>query len=307
MTRFLSLGASLYVPCTRSDLVPIANRRKYPFLRSVIFCTEDAIRSEDLPRALDNLAALLPQLEPVELKRFVRVRNPTVLRSVLQMDGVERLGGFVLPKVTRHNLEQHLPAFRCSHRFDLMLTLETIEVFDTGEMSALRELLLKPPFRDRILSLRIGGNDLFNLLGMRRPRGLTVYQTPLGSTIGQLVTTFRPHGFNLTAPVFEYLDRDWVLAREVRRDLTQGLFGKTAIHPRQVPLIERQYRVEASELQMAERILEESAPAVFRLHGAMCEPATHRRWAELVRERARLYGVHRKRRLRLSSGPNPAR
>ena len=136
---------------------------------------------------------------------------------------------------------------------------------------------------------------------------MTVYQTPLGSTIGQLVTTFRPHGFNLTAPVFEYLDKGWVLAREVCRDLAQGLFGKTAIHPRQVPVIERQYRVEAGELQMAERILEDAAPAVFRLHGAMCEPATHRRWAELVRERARLYGVHRKRRLRVSGDPNPAR
>ena len=48
-------------------------------------------------------------------------------------------------------------------------------------------------------------------------------------------------------------------------------------------------------LEMAERILEGSAPAVFRLHDAMCEPATHRRWAEQLCERARLYGVREKR------------
>src|SRR5262245_50009388 len=197
MTRFLQLGASLYVPCTRGDLALIANRRKYPHLRSVIFCTEDAVRADDLSRALDNLQTLLRHLEPADLRRFVRVRNPAVLRAVLQMDGVERPSGFVLPKVTRHNLQQYRPAWATPHRFDLMLTLETVEVFDPGEMTALRELLLQPPLCERVLSLRIGGNDLFNLLGMRRPRGLTVYQTPLGPTISQLVTTFRPHGFNL--------------------------------------------------------------------------------------------------------------
>src|SRR5437667_4800024 len=174
MTRFLQLGASLYVPCTRGDLVQIGNRRKYPHLRSVIFCTEDAVRAEDLPRALDNLQGLLRHLEPADLRRFVRVRNPAVLRAVLQMEGVERLGGFVLPKVTRHNLEQYLPAWTSPHRFDLMMTLETVEVFDVAEMIALRELLLQPPLCERVLSLRVGGNDLFNLLAMRRPRGLTV-------------------------------------------------------------------------------------------------------------------------------------
>ena len=39
-----------------------------------------------------------------------------------------------------------------------MLTLETAEVFDAGEMTALRRELLRPVYRDRILSLRIGGN-----------------------------------------------------------------------------------------------------------------------------------------------------
>lgn len=295
MTRCLRLGASLYVPATRDGLLAIANRRKYPFLRSVIFCTEDAVRDDELPRALDNLQHLLRQLEPSELLCFVRVRGPGLLRSVLQMDGVRKLTGFVLPKVTRHNLDLYQPAFAGAAGFEVMLTLETLEAFDPNEMAALRGLLLEPPYRGRVLSLRIGGNDLFNLLGMRRPRRRTLYSTPLATTIAQLVTTFKPFGFNLTAPVCEYLDQPRVLRREVRRDLANGLFGKTAIHPTQVPLIHRQYRVKPSELQMAERILTETAPAVFRMHDAMCEPATHRLWAEQIRERAQLYGVREKR------------
>jgi citrate lyase beta subunit len=291
MTHYLDLGASLYVPATRPDLAAVANREKYPGLRSVIFCTEDSVRGDEVPAALANLQAMLRRLGPADLLRFVRVRNPAVLRAVLQLEGVERLTGFVLPKVTRRNLDAYFRAFSRGDRFAVMPTLETVEVFDTAEMTALRRYLVQHPWRDRILSLRIGGNDLLNLLGLRRPRGRTIYKTPLGATIARLVTTFRPFGFNLTAPVCEYLDDEAMLIREVREDLANGLFGKTAIHPRQVALIEEQFRVRPRELETARRILQEGAPAVFRLHDAMCEPATHRHWATLVCERARLYGV----------------
>src|SRR5262245_20789831 len=263
MTRFLQLGASLYVPGTRNNLASIANRQKYPFLRSVIFCTEDAVRKDEVPRALARLRELFRRLDPVGLLRFVRVRNPVVLAALLEMDRVDRLDGFVFPKVTRLNLDHYFAALAPGHSFDVMLTLETEDVFNAQEMTALCQQLVASPWRDRILTLRIGGNDLLGLLGLRRPRGCSVYHTPLGAVIPYLVTTFRPHGFNLTAPVYEYLNHDEVLRREVRRDLVQGLFGKAAIHPRHVPIIEEQYRVRPRDLQMAEEILSQSAPAVF--------------------------------------------
>lgn len=287
----LQLGASLYVPAVRPDLLAIARREKFPDLRSVIFCTEDAIRPGDLGKALDNLAATLRRLEPSPLLRFVRARNPAVLREVAVMDGARHLAGFVIPKATRGNLPDYLAALRPGDGFLLMVTLETAEAFDAAEMIALRDLLLEEPYRRRVLTLRVGGNDLLQLLGLRRPRRGSIHATPLGPLIGQLVTTFRPHGFNLTGPVFEYLGRAAALARETRCDLAAGLFGKSAIHPAQVPVIEAEYRVAAAELHDAERILADSAPPVFRQNGAMCEPATHRRWAESIVERARLYGV----------------
>jgi citrate lyase beta subunit len=289
--RFLQLGASLYVPATRPDLAAIANCEKYPQLRSVIFCTEDAVHPCHLALALDHLANLLQRLEPAPLLRFIRVRSPAVLRTLVQMPGIRQINGFVLPKVTRANLEEYWSAFQPDDPFEVMLTLETADVFDADAMKALRTVLLQERYRRRILSLRIGGNDLLHLLGLRRPRGQTIYATPLRAIIGQLVTVFRPHGFNLTAPVFDYLDTNAILCREVKRDLLYGLFGKTAIHPQQVPLIERHYRVRQQELQMAEKILAHGAPAVFRWHNAMCEPATHRTWAALIHERARIFGV----------------
>ncbi|MBY0525723.1 MAG: HpcH/HpaI aldolase/citrate lyase family protein [Gemmataceae bacterium] len=291
MTHFLQLGASLYVPATRGQLAAIGNRQKYPHLRSVIFCTEDSIRDQDVPRALDNLAVALRRFEAADLLRFVRVRNPAVLRALLTMEGVDRLSGFVLPKVTCRNLDDYFDVLPEDSAFSVMPTLETVEVFDPRAMLALRDRLLQDRYRRRIVSLRVGGNDLFNLLGLRRPRGRTVYDTPLGPTIAQLITTFRPHGFNLTAPVFEYLNGTNLLAREVENDLTFGLFGKAAIHPEQVAVIESHYRVRLEDLQAAEQIQDERAAPVFRLHDAMCEPATHGNWAALIHERARLYGV----------------
>jgi citrate lyase beta subunit len=291
MTRFLELGASLYVPATRTDLVALGNGAKFPHLRSVIFCTEDAVRLGDVSAALANLAAALRRLEPSPCLRFVRVRSAALLRQIVQMDGVDRLTGFVLPKVTRHNLDEYLCALPRDSSFVVMPTLETAEAFDTAEMVALRNLLLRDVCRARILSLRIGGNDLLQMLGLRRPTDRSIYATPLGALISQLVITFRPFGFNLTGPVFEGLSRADLLARETRKDLARGLFGKSAIHPEQVAVIEAQYRVTARESQAAERILADGAAPVFRFHETMCEPATHRAWARLIHERARLYGV----------------
>jgi len=130
------------------------------------------------------------------------------------------------------------------------------------------------------------------LLGLRRPRGMTLYRTPLGPVISRLVTTFRPYGFMLTAPVFEYLDLPELLDQEVIEDLAHGMIGKTAIHPTQIAPIEQHFKVSPQDLAVARAILDQSAPAVFRMNDAMCEVATHRAWAERTVEQSRLFGFH---------------
>lgn len=285
------LGASLYVPATHKDLLAIASGDKLGALRSVIVCTEDSVAEHELSLALFNLARTLKHMARASpALRFVRARNPAVLARVLAMPGADTLTGFVLPKLTRLNFDAYFRLVRRTPHL-LMPTLETGEVFDDREMILLRRKLAKREVRERILALRIGGNDLLALLGIRRPRTATIYRTALGSVIARLVTTFRPHGFQLTAPVFEYLDRPELLEQEIAEDLAHGLFGKTAIHPDQVPLIERHYRVREVEVEMARRILEAGSPAVFCMDGSMCEVATHRGWAEGVLSRVQTFGM----------------
>jgi len=292
----LHLGASMYVPCTQSPevLAAIANGEKFPELRSVIFCTEDAVREDQLNAALENLKQALRMFRDVEHPmRFIRVRNPHVLGRCIAFRGIEQVDGFVLPKVTAESLPFYLSQLSSGDTFSLMPTLETVETFDAGQRRELKKVLMRDKVKNRILCLRIGGNDLLNCIGQRRPKDRTIYDTPVGALIGELVREFLPHGFGLTAPVFELIDDQYqpLLEEEIRRDLANGLFGKTAIHPTQIGKIETMFRVDRTDVEEAEAILAPDAQAVFRMGGRMCEPTTHSKWARDIILRAQVYGV----------------
>jgi len=77
----------------------------------------------------------------------------------------------------------------------------------------------------------------------------------------------------------------------MKLDLAYGLIGKTAIHPTQVPIIEAAYAVDAEDYEMALSLNDGVAPAVFRMHNAMCEVATHQQWAESIINRQLCYGI----------------
>jgi citrate lyase beta subunit len=287
-----SMGASLYVPANHKALMAVADGERLTNVRSLIFCTEDAVSDKDLSWALFNLSVVLANMRTdLPAERFVRVRNPEVMARVLAMPGAEKLAGFVIPKATRYNLDAYFRQIRDTDHM-LMPTLETAEVFNDWEMRQFRKALEAPGVRSRILALRIGGNDLLALLGLRRPRNMTLYRTPLGPVIARLVTTFRPYGFVLTAPVFEHLDLPELLDQEVAEDLAHGMVGKTAIHPSQIALIEQHYRVKPNDLAAARAILDVDSPAVFQMHNSMCEVATHRAWAERLIEQSEVFGAH---------------
>jgi citrate lyase beta subunit len=222
--------------------------------------------------------------------RFIRARNPEILARLLDLPDIEKVDGFVLPKFNENVFHAYFDQLKDTP-FKVMPTLETREVFDFNAMNELRVGLSQDDIAKRILMLRIGGNDLMNLLGIRRPRSFTLYETPIGSVIAQLVTIFRPYGFSLSAPVFEYLDDPDTLQKEMKLDLAYGLIGKTAIHPTQVPIIESAYAVDVEDYEMAINLGDREAPAVFRMHNAMCEVATHQQWAESILNRQMCYGV----------------
>ncbi|HEX8222432.1 MAG TPA: HpcH/HpaI aldolase/citrate lyase family protein [Allosphingosinicella sp.] len=288
----IALGATLYLPGTREQLPEIALGRRYPKLRSAVICLEDSIRPDQAPSAIRNVAQLLGSL-PADGDRpmlFIRPRDPAMLRALLALDGIGRVDGFVIPKATAESLPDYLAcALHDHHR--LMPTLETREMLDPVEVRRLRDQLLV--IQERVLAIRIGGNDLLQTLGARRSAVRTIYEGPLAATVAGLVAAFAPYGFFLSAPVFEHFASQDLLRDEVERDVEHGLLTKTVIHPGQIAIVEAAYAVGRDELAEARAILAPDSPAVFAIAGSMCEPATHQRWARTIVRRAEIFGLKR--------------
>lgn len=289
MTDALKLGATLYIPAIKENMVEIANGLKYPQLRSMVFCTEDAIHDKDLELAFTRITDLLAEMQPSDKLRFIRPRNPQVLERLLKLPHIDKIDGFVFPKVDLINFQDYF-SLTAQTGFKNMLTLESKDVFEQAKMCLLRDKLLELNYQKDILALRIGGNDLLQHLGLRRPADRTLYDTPLGFVIYQLINVFKPYHFDLTAPVFEHLNKNDLLIKETQQDIACGLIGKTAIHPDQLHIIESCFQVHQDDVAVAEAILHADATAVFKMNNSMCEIATHRIWAENILKRQQIYG-----------------
>lgn len=301
-----ALGATLYMPATRSDLLDIVFGAKLPELRSLVVCLEDAVAAIDVSTALHNLDTLLraiadrggrPAGGPL---LFVRPRDSDMAGVLNDWPLMRHVDGFVVPKLTLDNLPAWDKAVT-NPDLHLMPTLETPEVFNPNAMIELGQAL-KASLFPRVIALRIGGNDLMGCLGLRRSATTTLYSTPMSYVIPMLAGVMGAQGFALTAPVFEQLAKPDLLKQELELDIAHGLVGKTAIHPSQVSIIQDSLRVSLEDFNSAKLIVSDLAPAVFKHNDVMCEPATHYKWAMRTLERARWLGVKQ---TEIGSGETP--
>lgn len=300
MTKRLSpyrLGATLYMPATRSDIAKSVLNNEIEGLRSIVICLEDAVSEADVPAAMNNLKQILAALRSAKAEGqgaewpliFIRPRHVEMGQYLTTSLDLSPVDGLVLPKFTLASLPQWWDIMKDTH-LCMMPTLETEDVFDVIQMRELATTLVGHPCHNRIIALRIGGNDLMNIISLRHPRNLTLYDSPMGYVIKMLVAVFGSRDFSLTSPVCEHIDDHKVMEQELALDMAHGLVGKTAIHPNQIAKIERALMVTPADHADALRILN-SSQAVFKSQGAMCEPATHRRWASRVLEQAQIYGI----------------
>lgn len=302
------LGASLYMPATRQDIWQVIKRDKLSTIDSIIICLEDAVSHSDVELGLARLQTLLntwashvnsintpsnpsETQQPTRPLVFVRPRNPMMLQQLADFAHIELIDGFVMPKVDMYSLSNwRMACQNLSTEQLLMPTLETAAVFNPHHNQELA-IAFKEAFSQPIFALRIGGNDLFAALRLRRPKDSIIYDTPVGTLAYQLLGCFVPHGFYLTAPVFEYLDQPMLFMQELTRDVSLGLVGKTVIHPSQIALVQQAYCVPLSMLDEAQAILHTEAKAVFKYNNTMLEPATHSAWAHEIINRAEVFGT----------------
>lgn len=299
-TSPFELGATLYMPILKPDALEYIAGTKLPRLRSMVLCLEDALLEKDVIEGMSILEKTLLRIGQVKQEStetrfplvFVRPRHLDMAMRITQMVGIHNIDGLVAPKVMVGEYMKWVDAVRHTDLY-IMPTLETAEVFDQAAMKDLRdEFLAHSP--ERILALRVGGNDLMSCLGLRRFGNTSLYEGPLLYAVSMLVSIMRSKGFDLTAPVFENIDEkgaNETLLREVIQDVSFGFVGKTVIHPSQVDVVENAFKVAPSEYRTALTVLATDAAAVFKFGGSMCEPATHRSWAQRILSREKVYGL----------------
>lgn len=291
------LGATLYMPILKQDALAYISGEKLPELKSLVLCLEDALLERDVLIGLGILEKTLLQIGDVKRHSssrnfpmlFIRPRHIEMAQRVAQMAGIQNIDGFVAPKMRNGDLEKWVHSIRGTDLL-LMPTLETPEMFDAISVAELKsELLSHAP--DRIIALRVGGNDLMSCLGVRRTPRATLYEGPLFYVVSMLMSVMGSSGFSLTSPVFEIIDDSEFLQKEVEKDVLFGFVGKTAIHPSQIHRIQLGFRADRMDYEASVKILATDAEAVFKHGGSMCEPSTHRTWAQRILDRARIHGI----------------
>jgi len=279
LSDYMRLGATIYWPAN-NDLHALLNRKKLPELRSIVLCTEDAVLEQQVPMCIDNLRTVLKTWQPNDLMVFLRPRNAAVLEQFLELEGIEKIQGFVIPKADMKSFECFMNSGIRDTGHVVMPTIETAMAFCRSALSDFAQML--DDYKERILCIRVGGNDLMGLLGLRHPRNLTIYDTPIGRVIDDMVITFRPKGYEISAPVFDYIDKPSLLKKELELDKARGLMTKTAIHPAQIGVIQNALKIAFEDQRDATSVLNHNSRAVFLMNGGMCETATHRSWANRV-------------------------
>ncbi len=286
--NYLELGGTLFIPATHKNLELVSACVKYPNLKSLLIDTEDSIAQDELPLALEKIKSLLQTYKKSKLTLFIRPRNVEVLKEILLFEGVRKIDGFILPKFSLSNAKEYFQALE-TYEFSLMPSVEGSELFNHGELHKLKEVMLTNA--DRITLVRYGLEDTLKVLRVKRGCADSVFDfAATSSVIGNFIATFKSVGFGVSGGVYPCFSDEDGFVKDVKRDLREGLFSKTIIHPSQIDAINELYKVTQEEFDEAMEI-RESKEAVFNLNGKMAETTTMTPYAKEVMKRAEIYGI----------------
>ncbi|MBN1174116.1 MAG: HpcH/HpaI aldolase/citrate lyase family protein [Micromonosporaceae bacterium] len=324
------LGATLYLPAVRPCLADDLTRCHARGIVSMICCLEDAVRDREVAEAERHLVRQLRQFA-AGCASDPRVSGPLLFVRVRTADQIYRIAeglgqdlgvlcGFVLPKFSvdaesvaglRAVVEVTEGAGRLAHHLRVMPILEstTVAHLETRSSALLDIRDLLAAHRDRVLAVRVGVTDLSGVFGLRRPATMTAWElSVLAGILADVINVFVRRdggGFVVVGPVFEYFEsRDGgccggdaldTLVREVRRDLANGLLGKTIIHPTHADIVHALTVVSHEEYCDATAICLEADGTGGVLRSSygnkMNEVKPHRAWAAQLLRRAALFGV----------------
>ena len=285
----IELGATLFVPASHPNLQSILSGEKYPQLRSMVIDFEDGLAAEERQESLKRVTKLLETLTPRKLLRFIRPLDPEMLQTLLQLKGIEKIDGFIFPKFSLENAKDYLSIIQdqSSQRINFMPSIEGSELFDIQKLYTLRELLT--PHQEQLICIRFGAQDMLKQLRLKQSGSLYDMLVP-SQVIANIISTFKPYGFEISAPVYPNFSNTDGFKKELTYELLNGLTSKTIIHPNQIQALNDLYQVTSKELDEATELLKRQ-DGVLNLNGVMGERQTQASWANEIKKRAKIYGI----------------
>jgi len=285
----IELGATLFIPASFSSLNAIVNEQKYPELKSLVIDFEDGLSADTIDSATQNVQDVLRNINTKIPLLFIRARETEQLKSILAFKGIENITGFVLAKFSLVSANEYLEILKPT-KYLIMPSIEGSELFEQSKLLVLRDILLTN--KEKIVLVRFGLEDMLRQLSIWRKCDESIFDFSSTSyVLGGFVSVFKSSGFAISGGVYPCFKDEAGFIKDVQRDLKEGLFSKTIIHPSQIKLAHEAYRVTREQLTKAEAIIKRRNEAVFSFEGTMAEVSTMHPYAKEIMLRYEIYGV----------------
>lgn len=312
---YYSVGPLLYCPGNRETIAQSIIQQSFGDRFSLALCLEDTISDQHVAQAEHCLAASIQKIhcamEHTSFylpKIFIRVRRPQQILHMIALLGDSRhlICGFILPKFAPETADAYIQAVitaseQSGQSFYLMPIYESSCIIDLRTrfdiLYGLKEKL--SAVEEHVLNIRVGGNDLCHLFSFRRHENESIHKIRPVSDIFSDILTVYGMDYVVSGPVWEYYNGNgWKegLIHELADDKLCGFIGKTVIHPNQIDVVNRAYRVTQKDYLDACSILNWDSASVrdvsANLAGErMNEKKTHTNWARQTLFMAEAFGI----------------
>ena len=315
-----AVGGLLYMPATQSNIVNKLISKEYEFVKSMVLDLEDSLGDDQVGYGQRNIIKIFNDIDDAVKSGkllfddipliFIRVREPQhIIDAVNGLKGnVEYLTGFNIPKFDKTCCDEYISVFKravgiAMNDYNTKLYIMPIIENKTAMYRQLRMdnlLYMNNALREisnYVLNIRVGGAVFCNIFGIRRNRNHTIYDIGvIRSVLSDIMNVFGK-SYVISGPVWEYFGNEKAeegLLRELDADCINGFFGKTSIHPTQLPIIQEFYIVDKDDYLDPLGILGMNANTSGvqkSASGRMNEVKTHSKWAKKIIGIAHVYGV----------------
>ncbi|WP_291634028.1 HpcH/HpaI aldolase/citrate lyase family protein [Clostridium sp.] len=311
-----ALGACLYMPGTREHLLKDILLSKKRGAHTITLCIEDSVSSSEVAFAETNIINLFKSISLLEKGNssfidglpliFIRVRNVNQLQKLLNESPLMGLCGFIFPKFDSELGEKYFSVLKeynqCNKRTLYgMPILETPIILhkETRIEELIRVKRIIDYYKEYVLNIRIGGTDFSGLYSLRRSKDFTIYDLAVvRDCISDIINVFKRDDYVISGVVCEYFSKvldlhNNTLIKETLLDRTNGLTGKTVIHPSQVNIVNSLLVISKEEYIDACNILNSSLDGVIKSNysNKMNEVKPHEKWAKEILLKSKIMGV----------------